>query len=59
MFGGKAEIGRTAGNGADDIGALALLDVKTDIGILAQEEPRALGGAPTGRRCWLADERSP
>ena len=37
MFGGKAEIGRAAGNGADDVGAFALLDIEADVGIFAQE----------------------
>jgi uncharacterized protein len=43
VFGGKAEIGRAAGNGADNIGALALLDVQADVGIFAQESGQRPG----------------
>jgi hypothetical protein len=42
VFGGKTEIGRAAGNGADDIGALAFLDVETDIRVFAQENRQSL-----------------
>jgi hypothetical protein len=37
VLGGKAEIGSAAGDGADNVGALAFFDVETDVGILAQE----------------------
>ena len=60
MFGGKAEIGRATGDGPDNIGALALLDVEADVGILAQERTQSLSAdVPTGRTYWRADERSP
>ena len=42
MLGGKAEIGRAAGDRRDDIGAFAFLDIEADVGMFAQERGERL-----------------
>ena len=42
VLGGKAEIGGTGGDRGRDVGALALLDVDGDVGMLAQEARQRL-----------------